>query len=256
MNHKRTRYSAAFTLVELIVVIGIIAIIAGGSLFVGKSIINNAKNKNTRAAIRVLTTALDNYREVRQTRHNPTGLVFPVEPADPVLANPGWDPFESFDDFNDHHLIDALNRHFHSNRFEVARIGEHNSLDNPGTWKKIWEDPIDRLSATQINKRIFALASIEYLYVVLNDTAQCRDILNNLPEDMVTNYDNDGIDDIKNQILIPLYEVNDAWGRPLRYRSNAFYDTVPLGVENYPTITSAGPDGIYDTDDDISSDDI
>ena len=49
-------------------------------------------------------------------------------------------------------------------------------------------------------------------------------------------------------------DIRDLWGREYRYCSGEGTDT-PYG-EKHPIITSAGPDGMFDTSDDISSVDI
>ena len=59
-------------------------------------------------------------------------------------------------------------------------------------------------------------------------------------------------------ILIPLLfgysllRIIDPWGETLRYD---YYDdyTEPDEARNFPVITSAGPDGVFGTDDDIAS---
>ena len=55
----------------------------------------------------------------------------------------------------------------------------------------------------------------------------------------------------------PLLRVIDPWGKTLRYDYyNEDLSTVPLmeaSKKHFPVITSAGPDGIFDNSDDISS---
>ena len=78
----------------------------------------------------------------------------------------------------------------------------------------------------------------------LNDTPPARDILKNLPNSVVANDDNDALLDNRTDTTKPLLEVNDAWGHPLWYRRPA---------NGFPKLISAGPDGVFQTADDIVS---
>ena len=72
-------------------------------------------------------------------------------------------------------------------------------------------------------------------------------MLNRLGSDVTSNADNDWVVETAHGAPIqrPLMEVNDAWGHPLRYQWQ--------GEGNFPLISSAGEDGVFDTADDIIS---
>ena len=108
----------------------------------------------------------------------------------------------------------------------------------------IWDDAED-LTATEQGDRIDALASIEGLYYWLDQVPDCREILANLPETATANDDGDAVFvDGRTKSLI---EVNDAWGGPI------WYEPGVSGSGNFPVLTSAGPDGVFGTADDIIS---
>jgi prepilin-type N-terminal cleavage/methylation domain-containing protein len=91
-------------------------------------------------------------------------------------------------------------------------------------------------------------ASIEFLYLCLENVSECRAMLNRLGSDVTSNADNDWVvekSEYGAPIQRPLMEVNDAWGHPLRYQWQ--------GDGNFPLISSAGEDGVFNTADDIIS---
>ena len=112
--------------------------------------------------------------------------------------------------------------------------GSHNSF--------IWDDAGD-LTVDEQNERIAAMASVEALYYWLDQASECQEILGNLPETATANDDGDAVlVDGRTKALI---EVNDAWGNPIRYGTP--------GNGNVPVLDSSGPDGVFDTADDIIS---
>lgn len=231
-----------FTLVELMVVITIMVLLAGAAVIVGKGVIESAKGKNTSAVMQQLTAALDAYRDSRPPDRTGAGLVFPIEPDDADMDS----------------IRDALNRHNSPSQFNTDP-GKHNSfVTNPENyWNSYWDESIDNFMPDQVVNRVHAFATIEFIYAELYTVASCREYLESIPDGMLTNHDNDFIVDTTTGNEFALLEVNDAWGRPLRYRSNAWYvGSNPRGTENYPTIISAGPDGQYGSEDDLSSDDL
>ena len=79
------------------------------------------------------------------------------------------------------------------------------------------------------------------LYLILNKVPSCKTILDRIPES------NKEIDIAGNIILI------DAWRDGADYRQLLYYY---MGSGNFPVIRSAGPDMVYDTEDDIISTDL
>lgn len=77
---------------------------------------------------------------------------------------------------------------------------------------------------------------IETLYEV----PECKKILNNIPNE---HKDNLWPLPVANEIVDTIY---DSWGERIEIRSN--------GAGNFPTVLSRGPDKIFNTADDITSD--
>ena len=116
----------------------------------------------------------------------------------------------------------------------------HGSHTEPESWEELDVSLHPMLEA--------ALASIEVLQLYLDDVPDSREVLNKISGSMKANAhghvvdpvgDNDP-DDFKE-----LVEISDAWKLPLRYETR--------GGGNFPLISSAGPDGQFDTADDILS---
>ena len=114
--------------------------------------------------------------------------------------------------------------------------------------KFTWQD-IDAYSPDDQKVMRYARSTIECLYYFLDEVPACRKMLSRLSEKSVTNDDQDSVTVViaPNTLTKPLLEVNDAWQHPIRYQKQ--------GAGNFPTLTSAGPDGVFDTADDMISDD-
>ena len=108
----------------------------------------------------------------------------------------------------------------------------------------------------------------ETLYFFLSRIPECRETLDKIDRSLITNVNDDG-----GEITIsidgreyPFFRVVDLWrergattkiGKTLRYDYYDERDPDPVrrkqSKRNFPVITSAGPDGKFDTTDDISS---
>lgn len=212
---------AGFTLVEILVVVAIIIILATGMVKVAQTVRTRTQEKVTKGTISIMVSALGEYKNFHDRG---SGFEFPVGPdvAD-FIANPP-----------DVGLIDALSEFFDENLAPVSDDGDHDTY--------VWKD-MDLLNADQQDGRRLALASIEFLYCVMEDVPGCKAMLEKLPVDVAVNDDNDSVT-IRGQAK-PLLEVNDSWGHPLWYQYR--------GAGNFPVIASAGPDGLFNTADDIVS---
>ena len=209
------RKGSGFSLMELLVVMAIIAILTAAMVKVADYVRTEAQGKNTKATMQLLVSALQTYEGFRAGRGD--AEVFPLEPlgrsfgeVEAALAASGSDP------------------------------GTH---DDSGSL--IWDDWSD-LSIDQQNKRLTARASIEVLYWYLEDLPVSRAVLAKLSGTATANDDGDSV--TVEDVTKPLIEVNDAWGRPIRYERQ--------GAGNFPALRSAGPDGLFDNSDDIVSSDL
>jgi len=227
-----------FTLVELLVVIGIMSLLAAGIAVVGSKVRQGAQIKATKTTMSLLCSALCEYQNVKDIG---SGFAFPVEPEVYDFSNGNAvRPFG---------LIEALQAYLPQVSTTTIHSGQHNIF----TWK-------DDL---QPDERRYALTTIEFIYAVLEDVPQCRAILEKLPQDRVVNADNDSMSilDPSGNIIAAkaLLEVNDAWGHPLWYTVRGAIQPNPqplasgVVLDNFPMTVSAGPDGLFGTEDDITS---
>jgi prepilin-type N-terminal cleavage/methylation domain-containing protein len=222
MKSRKGKRLRGFTLIELLVVIGIIMILIAGMIKVAQSVQVKAKIKNTKSTISLLCAAMEEYRDVKNTGGN-----FSFPNGDPAV------------------LMDALQAYL-GVLWTAGDLTGH-LLPSP-KWKD-WEYLLEKGKG---DERLLARASIECLYCCLYDVPECQVMLNRLGSDVTSNDDNDWIGEqvIPNPSAPirqkkPLIEVNDAWGHPLRYQWQR--------EGNFPLISSAGEDGVFDTADDIIS---
>ncbi len=214
---KRKHIRQAFTLVELLVVMAVMAILIGAMVKVAGHVIDNAKKQNTQNTIQLLVTAMKEYQNFNsQGRRN---FEFPAEPY----------PIDYSGAVN---VADW--RNWWKEKLDVnlgdIQVGIH-------LGGSIWDDDAGT------DEMWMAQANIELLYFELDDVPDCRKILNQIPSDVTANADNDAV--LFNGQMKALIEVNDAWGHPLSYQTQ--------GVGNFPLLRSAGRDGIFFNADDILS---
>jgi prepilin-type N-terminal cleavage/methylation domain-containing protein len=130
----------------------------------------------------------------------------------------------------------------------VANFGESNytvvpTLPSPGTVAGGTTEEIQK------NGVSFSNASSALLFYYLDKNSNCRQLLDAIAARMITNKDaKTGVVltvDIGLAMPVDLPRFIDAWGMSLRYEYMSGY--------SFPVITSAGPDKIFDTEDDLSS---
>jgi prepilin-type N-terminal cleavage/methylation domain-containing protein len=100
-------------------------------------------------------------------------------------------------------------------------------------------------------------SGIEVMYLFLSEVPDCRTTLDKVDKSLITDLGDD-----KTQMTIningrirPLMRIVDPWEKSLRYdyynENDNDYVRRGLGKKTFPIITSAGPDGQFDTADDI-----
>ena len=200
------RRPLAFTLIELLVVMAIIAIITTGIISIGSYVRTNARVNATKGTMQILKSSLAAWHDAAQM---------------------------SFHENIDSPLLTAL-------QSKVPNV-----MDPEGKHERYtWRDAGD-LTPTQQQQVLIARANCEYICYVLMEESASRRILDQLSPDVRLNEDGD-LYQVGTRPPQPLYEIVDAWGKPIDYR--------PRGTGNFPRLVSAGPNGIFDDADDISSD--
>jgi type II secretory pathway pseudopilin PulG len=101
------------------------------------------------------------------------------------------------------------------------------------------------------------------MYFFLSQVPDCREVLDRIDVSLVTNEDKSGnpLQIVVDGQSYPLNRIIDPWGETIRYSyyRNKEVETSPTSepeMENprtFPLLTSAGPDGQFDTPDDIKS---
>jgi len=218
------RRETGITLIEMLVVISVIAILTTAIIGIAGYIDNQGKERLTKNAFALLDAAIGQFRDYGyQYRNNPPdpderkfykGLVFPLD----------------YNDFTNNELENKLE--------EALRLP--GILISGGTHK-------DEYSGS------------EALYLFLSRVPESRKTLGDIDGALIKNAGSD-----KQPMVItidnkeyPLLRIVDPWGKTLHYDyyDEALSDFVDMekSKRSFPVITSAGPDGLFGTADDMSS---
>ncbi|MFC1676850.1 type II secretion system protein [Planctomycetota bacterium] len=206
-----------FTLVETIVVVGIIVLLASMMVGIATRIESQGKERLARATLAILNTALEQFKDYNyKYRHqNFDGLVFPLDCNGFDIAD-----VEST-------LVDAMD--LTTGEVEITLFDEANHDAND--------------------------FGCEVMYLFLNRVAECRVTLDRLDSSAVLVSGTVNITRDSKDHDYPLLRIVDPWGTTLKYdyydESSSLPD--PDFKRVFPVVTSAGPDGEFDTGDDISN---
>lgn len=223
------RYKTGVTLVEILTVVAIIAILASIVVGIVSRIDNKAKEQLAENTIAIIANALEQFHdyEYRYGNINYSEFKFPLD----------------CNDFTQLELGTAL----------VDALGATSVAISGGV-----HDPNDSGS--------------EVLYFFLSKVPACRTTLDRIDSSLITSEDDNG-NEMKIEIdfngvieSYPLRRFVDPWlergkrsrtGKTLRYDYYDEWQPTPAlkydSRRTFPVITSAGPDGKFDTLDDITS---
>jgi prepilin-type N-terminal cleavage/methylation domain-containing protein len=228
---KTRAYKTGFTLIEMIVVIAIIAILISMVVTIAKRIGDQSKERLMRGTIVLISSALEQFRDFGYEYKSAAyaGFTFPID----------------------------------CNGFNLTSTSPYPNL--PGTLH-------DALYAANPSAPPTVTISIsggtydpnfsgsEALYFILRQVPDCRATLDKIDKSLLTNkdpYGNSITITIGASPVLPFTRIIDPWGTTLRYD---YYQKdissglpVPNTNKTFPVITSAGPDKLFDTADDISN---
>ncbi len=203
---KSYRHKPGFTLVEMLIVVGIISILVTMVIGVAVRIDNKAKEQLAESSIAILTATLEQFADFGYNYKDATYFEFDF-PLD-------------------------------CNGFSVSDLGATLGWALGTTISIIADDDDPNYSGS------------ETLYFFLSRVPECRKTLDKIDRSLIIS--NGTITDTTNNREYPLLRIVDPWRKTLRYDYYAD-ETDPDSKRNFPVITSAGPDGIFGTNDDVSS---
>lgn len=221
---KSYRHKTGVTLVEILIVVAVIAILTTMVVGIATRISNQSKEQLTKNTFALLNAALGQFRDYGYN-YNPVTL-------DPVIRDfyRGLDfPLDcnGFDQVGlEAILASALG--LAPGSVLIIPPGVHNDPNYSGS---------------------------EALYFFLSRVPASRQTLDKIDESLITN---EGFGKQPMNITIgvkmyPLLRIIDPWGTTLHYDYYNERIPDPKMKRNFPVITSAGPDRIFRTGDDISS---
>jgi len=220
------RSKPAFTLIEMLVVIAIIAILVSVVVGLARRMDNQGKERLTKSTIALLGNALEQFRDFGYQYANSYYAEFHF----PLDCNDYPNPKGILEDV----LRDALD--LAPGSVTISGVGGSGPvIHQPG------------------------YSGSEALYFFLSQVPQCRKTLDRIDKSLLTDTDEN-----HNRLVLsiagrkyPLIRFIDSWGTAIRY--DYYYEDIfpvrpnPDTKRTFPQITSAGADRIFNTLDDISN---
>jgi len=223
-------YKIGLTIVEMLIVLAIITILASIVITVATRIENRTKEQLTQGTLEVIDTALEQFRNFNYKYHSST-----VDYSD----------FDFPLDCND---------------FSVGDV------------QMLLEDALGATSVV-ISGGLHdpSYSGAEVMYFLLSQVPACRETIGKIDSSLLTNKGTDGqamYIDISfsgggvSEQKYPLFRVVDPWGETLRYDfyreesplpTPAMVNRMKKSKRTFPLITSAGPDKLFGTADDVEN---
>lgn len=238
---KSGTQKSGFTLIEMLVVIAIIIVLISVMAGVGKRINDQGKERLCRTTIELVGNALEQFRDFgyEYKDANYTGLVFPLD----------------------------------CNGFTVSDLYLQQTLRNA------LYPPAPPITTVDVNQNEpvhdISYSGSEVLYFCLSQVPDCRTTLEKIDKSLLTNKGTNGnsiditITSGAIATKLPFTRIIDPWGTTLRYDYYPEYADYILAnpsenwsdylvyrnsaKKTFPVITSAGPDKVFDTKDDVSN---
>lgn len=215
------KHKTGVTLVEMAIVIAVIALLVAMVVGIAARIENQSKENLAKNTIAILTAALGQFHNYEYNYSHPdySGLKFPLD----------------CNDFTQSALQTTLQN----------ALGAASVLITGGIHKNEY-------------------SGSEVLYFFLSRVPECRKTLDEIDGSLITNRDfNKQNMNIRITFFdssfrdYPLLRITDPWDTTLRYDYYDEWQINPVtrdeGKKTFPVITSAGPDKVFGTVDDITS---
>jgi len=219
MKNRTDKYG--LTLIEMLIVVGIIAILTSLVIGIARRIDNQSKERLAKNTIAVITSALTQFRDY------------------------GYD----YNDINYRVFVFPLD----CNGF--TKLALETALANALDATNVVIGPVN--AAKPISHNDPNLSGCEVLYFLLSQVPASRETLDKIDKSLLTDRDTDiNRNEMKitvNSRDFPLLRVVDPWGDTLRYDYYNETTADPDSKRTFPVIISAGPDKIFGTMDDITS---
>lgn len=237
------RKNNGFSIIEVTVAVAIMLILSVVFLNISDEIEIKGKTELCMSTITVVETALEQFDYFKyQMKHDSLNSPYDNHPDYRLYRFPpdcrdydGWfgSNTDSFDDTSNYW-------------FDLVEVLEDVTRVEAGTELNIVIDPANY--DTQIDEYWKANMAMT---VMLSRVPACRDILESISESNVIRKDKTGRTlsiDLESEPR-SLFMIADPWGKPLNYKY-CYTDDLKM---QFPVVVSAGPDGEFDTEDDITN---
>lgn len=220
---EKNRQIIGFTILEMLVVVAVIAILVSMVITLTSRFEDRGNERVIKSTFAMLDAALGEFADYGyKYKGDYTELSFPLD------CN-GFDRV----DFEDANAVEAAL--FEPGEGEVFIVADYYDPDYSGS---------------------------AAMYFFLSQVPDCRKVLDRIDVSLVTNKDKSG-DPLRIKVgedEYPLNRIIDPWGETIRYSYYDNYVEDPptsepdiLNPRTFPLLTSAGPDGEFNTPDDIKS---
>ena len=222
----KRRIKSGVTLIEMLVVVGVIVLLVSMIISLAARIDNQSKENLTKNTIVLLSAALEQFQDF--------GYNYKVSAT----------------------ALDAERNFYRSLDFPL----DCNEFPKPALETELG-NALDVIVNIDDNAGSHEdmYSGCEALYFFLSRLPQCRKTLDQIDKSLITSQDknkNDMTIEVDSRKFL-LLRIIDPWGQTLRYD---YYDEKEMDFDdraetkrNFPLITSAGPDKTFETDDDIIS---
>jgi prepilin-type N-terminal cleavage/methylation domain-containing protein len=251
MTAPRPQTARAYSLVEIIVVISIIAILLALAGVGANSVINSRRVTATEMTMRTLETAIREFEKERpiEAREIATGIPYETwfEHLPPCPVTSWHRPPPAIGALPALYESDNSSTSYPATKVAVQFTDLIRRYFPPGTETRRWQLPNGAL-ASMPPDATKDYASIECLVLFLTQCSpKAKAIIDKLPESCKDNQDKDQVVFPFGGPLIELIEIKDSWDKPLRWAVMPFNQNDPanIGLPVRWELRSAGKDGEF-----------